>query len=680
MSKHSRIPTIDILRAVAVLSVIAYHLNSRALPGGFIGVDIFFVISGYVVTRALASRVGMAWHTYIVDFYSRRILRIFPALLVCLIVTVFIDALLVPQAWLSSQNYSTAKYAFFGLSNVFLYRNQESYFSPRVEFNPYLHTWSLGVEEQFYLFLPLIYFVQRRMAARSGKKFNEHLLLLVSVLSFAISAYYSFSKPALAYYSLLSRFWELGLGALLSEYHRRHDDHVFFKAIPQRMALGISIALLVGGLVASDQAYFPVPYALLAIFGTLGVIDGAVGNRWQVGSSPGVRMLLYVGAISYSLYLWHWPVFTLFRWTTGLATWPFQLAAIVCVGLLSTLSYHFVEQPFQRPKFSQRQRAFALATGVVVIFMGALVASQINRERASVTLSITGDMRAWYPYNWSSIKDSRGCHSHEKSESYRGAQLITISREGCDDGGARRTLFVAGDSHAGAYETLLGKLATEEPYTVKIFLMPGCPFFTMSSPMSTLPATCADFVRDSLADIRHLAKPQDVLFLPSLRLARFGGQFGDFADEAGAHRSPQEEATLRREAIDEAQSVLADLGQVGLQIIFEAPKPIFRSPAFRCSDWFNAHNPVCSGGLTEDAQFLRDYRMPVVTALATLAEKDPQVRIWDPFPILCPGKTCYAVEYGIPLFFDGNHLSGAGNQRLFSSFASFISSGYTRLQ
>lgn len=256
-----------------------------------------------------------------------------------------------------------------------------------------------------------------------------------------------------------------------------------FTVIPQRTAFAISIALLVAGLLASDQAHFLVPYALLATLGTLGLVDGAVGNSWQGGTSRGVRALLYVGAISYSLYLWRWPVFTLFRWTTGLAAWPLQLAAISCVGLLSALSYHFVEQPFQRPKFSQRQRSFALAMGVVVIVMGALAASQINRERSTVTLSITGNMRAWYPYNWSSVKDSSVCHSNEKSEPCRGAQLVTIAREGCVDGGARRTLFVAGDLHAGAYETLLGRLATEEPYTVKIFLMPGCPFFTLRSPM-----------------------------------------------------------------------------------------------------------------------------------------------------------------------------------------------------
>ena len=165
-------------------------MDSTLLPGGFAGVDVFFVISGHVVTRALAQRFDVPWHSYLKDFYVRRILRIFPALVVCLLGTLVIKALIVPKSWLSSQNFDTVKWAFFSLSNIFLSANQENYFSPRVEFNPYVRTWSLGVEEQFYVLLPLLYFAQRRLAGKSMGSAWKHALPVLCAASLSASLYY----------------------------------------------------------------------------------------------------------------------------------------------------------------------------------------------------------------------------------------------------------------------------------------------------------------------------------------------------------------------------------------------------------------------------------------------------------------------------------------------------------
>src|SRR5690625_4326037 len=153
------VPAIDGLRAIAVLAVLIYHLDAAFLPGGFAGVDVFFVISGYVVARSLVSRSGESFGQFLMGFYSRRIRRIVPALILCLLVTALFTVLFIPDSWLSSTTHQVGLYAFFGLSNFALVWFQDDYFSPRAEFNPFVHTWSLGVEEQFYFVFPLLIFL-----------------------------------------------------------------------------------------------------------------------------------------------------------------------------------------------------------------------------------------------------------------------------------------------------------------------------------------------------------------------------------------------------------------------------------------------------------------------------------------------------------------------------------------
>ena len=143
------VPEIDTLRALAVLSVMVFHLSARLLPGGFAGVDVFLVISGFVISRSMMSLDAESLPRFAAAFYARRFLRILPALLVCLSATLLLSTLLVPVAWLSVANYDTARYALWGLGNYGLINSQDNYFSPRIEFNPFAHTWSLGVEEQF---------------------------------------------------------------------------------------------------------------------------------------------------------------------------------------------------------------------------------------------------------------------------------------------------------------------------------------------------------------------------------------------------------------------------------------------------------------------------------------------------------------------------------------------------
>jgi hypothetical protein len=253
---------------------------------------------------------------------------------------------------------------------------------------------------------------------------------------------------------------------------------------------------------------------------------------------------------------------------------------------------------------------------------------------------------------------------------FAGGQLLTAEHPKCDQ--PVRRLFVSGNSHALAYSTLLERLASEQPIDVRVYFVHGCALFELSVPIWLEKQHCRPYYESVLADLRARARPGDVLFLPSLRLERFVDQWAPFPESEQRHKMSDAVATLRRaSALAETEPRVAQLIKAGVTVIFEAPKPIFRAPPFRCSDWFNAGNPICAPGLSIDRADLLAYREPVMKELAELRSNEG-ARVWDPFDTLCPGSTCKAFAGGEPLFFDGDHLSAAGNELLYPSFQAFL--------
>ncbi|WP_210247523.1 acyltransferase, partial [Methylobacterium sp. WL116] len=206
---------VDGLRAVAVIAVMVFHLREGWLPGGLTGVDVFFVISGFVVTASVAQRQGGSFGDFVLAFYARRIARILPALALTVAVSAIAYALFIPSAWLGDTIAKTGLAAIFGLSNLVLAAGDD-YFSVKAAFNVFTHTWSLGVEEQFYLLFPLImYFGSKDAGAAGPRDRRVPILLALVAASFAAGALLSATRPTIAFYTLPARFWELGAGMLL---------------------------------------------------------------------------------------------------------------------------------------------------------------------------------------------------------------------------------------------------------------------------------------------------------------------------------------------------------------------------------------------------------------------------------------------------------------------------------
>ena len=268
---NNYLPAIDGLRAIAVLSVLIYHANIfPMLQGSFTGVDIFFVISGYVISKSIYERGMSNFSSYFLEFYSRRIKRIVPALVVCLTITIILSTLFIPDSCLSSTIDNTGLSAFFGLSNFSLLLNHDSYFSPKIEYIPFLHTWSLAIEEQFYLIFPILfyYWVRYRNSCKIKRILSWTLLIVITITSLIISIYETKTAPNRAFYLLPSRFWEMSIGAILLQFQVSYRFTLKSKLLTYILLL-TGLILICVGFIYAERAAFPFPWAIPSIIGTL---------------------------------------------------------------------------------------------------------------------------------------------------------------------------------------------------------------------------------------------------------------------------------------------------------------------------------------------------------------------------------------------------------------------------
>jgi len=653
-AKLGYFPAVDGLRAVAILSVLLFHLRPGYLRGGFVGVDVFFVISGFVVTASLAHLRFSRLRDLLAYFYARRIVRILPALVVVLAATTLASILFIPPRGLLESR-STGVAAFFGLSNVLLALDRENYFDPGADLNPFLHSWTLGVEEQFYLIFPFFfYFYQRALAAPSDNRRAIATIALATLLSLAACAWLTWIDWRYAFYLMPARFWELGTGMLLCLTINRWRPRIA-AARPSAVLLGSAASALVLGaaFLIPGGRWFPFPLALLPAAATAGLIVLVCSRPDSLAARAlSRRPVVFIGKISYSLYLWHWPVFVLFRWTVGLDGKAEALAATALALLAAIASYRLVEQPIRRSgRIRLRPRRIVIAAGAAAMLAGAGTA--VLAFRSARQLSLVADEARW----WGASRPG-ACPPAMEVASFGGGKRRSW-RPSCPGDGAGR-LFAAGDSHVNSYMKLFGRHAAEAGVPVTSYWSPTCEFPSLSAPMASRPQ-CAAYYREVVDELARTLRPGDVLFMPSLRLPRFSER-----------RSANPGAAQRAEAYGEARRLLSRLAGTGAILVLEAPKPIFRSPLYRCVDWFNRGNPACAGGFHMPQGQLASLRAAPLEAMRRLARDVPNVSLWDPFPILCPADPCDALRAGQPLFQDEDHLSGHANDLLYPHFRRFL--------
>ena len=329
---------IDGLRTVAVIPVVIFHLGTSLFSGGFVGVDVFLVISGFLITQTLLGERG-AWRDALFDFYKRRIKRIFPALFALyLIVMLAACGLLMSDQTAEVSRSILASIAF--VSNISFY-SQSGYFDGELDSNPLLHTWSLSVEEQFYIFFPLLIFFTRSWSATHRRQ----LVWALTIASFVASQWMVSRNASAAFYLIPFRTWELALGSLLA-----------MGAIPAprrqwqaEIGVAAGLALIAYSVLFYNKATtFPGASALVPCLGAgLILLCGQRGTTWggRLLSLPPMR---FIGLISYSLYLWHWPIIVFYRQIDSRLDNVERAGLLVAAIVAATLSWAFVEKPFRR--------------------------------------------------------------------------------------------------------------------------------------------------------------------------------------------------------------------------------------------------------------------------------------------------------------------------------------------
>ena len=340
VSKASRYrPEIDGLRAFAVVAVIINHFNKDILPGGYLGVDIFFVISGYVITSSLLGRSSKDFKDFISGFYERRIKRLVPALSVFVLITSIVICLFNPSPGLSLR---TGLTSLFGLSNLYLLKQSTDYFAQSTELNVFTHTWSLGVEEQFYILFPfLIWFSGFGRQTTNGAR---NLFLIVGSLTITSLIGFLYLYPtnqSAAYFLMPSRFWEMAAGCLIFiGFQKRASVEQFLEKVPPLLVL----ALIVGVMYLPMSLAATSTIAVVALSSILIACLKKQTAAFEVFTNPNV---VYIGLISYSLYLWHWGVLAISRWTIGIHWWsvPFQIALMLGLAIAS---YRWIETPLRK--------------------------------------------------------------------------------------------------------------------------------------------------------------------------------------------------------------------------------------------------------------------------------------------------------------------------------------------
>jgi peptidoglycan/LPS O-acetylase OafA/YrhL len=355
-------PDVDGLRAVAVLSVVLFHAFPERLPGGFTGVDVFFVISGYLISGIIFRGLDQGSFRFS-DFYSRRVRRIFPALALVLAVTFGLG-------WVTLFNdelkqLSTHILSGIGFVSNFQLMRESGYFDSAAELKPLLHLWSLGIEEQFYLVFPVLFFLLHR------QRWNRTRAVVIALaLSFLLNIALSFTDPTGAFYSPVTRFWELLLGSLLSlTIHKLAWEG---EAAHRLRATTISIAGLslvaAGMLLAKKSAPYPGWLALLPTIGTFLTIGAGMTSAVN-GSVLSHPVLRWFGEISYPLYLWHWPLLVYARIiASGTPSVSVRIAIVAVSVVLAWLTSRAVENPLRFGGYN-RPKVVALATTMVVLAM-----------------------------------------------------------------------------------------------------------------------------------------------------------------------------------------------------------------------------------------------------------------------------------------------------------------------
>ncbi|MEB0106776.1 acyltransferase family protein [Pseudomonas sp. MH9.3] len=632
---------IDGLRAIAVLAVVLFHFGVPGVTGGFVGVDVFFVISGFLIT-SIIWRERQAGRFSFVEFWARRARRILPALFVMIVATLVAGwFLLAPKDY--EELGRAAHYQVIFTSNL-LFARQHGYFEAASDIKPLLHTWSLAVEEQFYILFPLL------LTLLSSRLKHWRLALFgVLLVSFGMSVWAVEHEPQKAFFLLHLRAWELLAGAMLAVLPAR--EWRASPALAQWVSLGAMGLILIAVFGFDSQTAFPGAAALLPVLGVVGLIWANGQQYTWVGRLLSSKVMVGLGLISYSWYLWHWPVFVYANYAAVDGLSATELGALMLLSLvLGYLSWRFVETPFREKRLLATRKAILVAAAVGILSIGltgvALRKADGVPSRLSEQALRYAQAKKWSPELMACMADKDT--PDERLFCHFGPKNPAVSA------------LVWGDSHATALIPALEIGAKKHDISLMEASFAGC------VPLDGLEniARCAHFNRrvEKAMSERPIS---DVVLAARWSLYLYGQMSGD---KEHALKDPSTGQYVRAVAeqrfADGMRARIKGLRAAGHRVwlVKEVPLQEIIVP-YRLSRLAMMHRPVDREGLTIAKHLAREAF--IANLFDELAAADSGVRVLDPAPQLCGTDGLCRVELnGRALYTDDNHLSDVGARHI----------------
>lgn len=629
-------PEIDGLRAVAVVPVIFFHMGVAGFGGGYVGVDIFFVISGFLITKILHRNILLG-NFSILGFYQNRIRRIFPALISMLTFSLVVATFVLMPRDLKDYGQSLVASA-SSFSNVYFFA-KANYFDSAAELKPLLHTWSLSVEEQFYFIFPLFLFCLRNASFR----WRLGAIVGLATISFLLSVYQVETSPAAAFYLPFSRAWELLLGALGALFLDQSKKGAFREWLS---IFGLSAILL--AVVNYDRATpFPGAAALLPCLGTLLILS--TGPETSVGRLLALPPLRFVGLISYSLYLWHWPVLSFARYYYFGTLDLLQLAGclITTIGL-SVFSWRYIELPFRSRRHNfNRNILFGFAGGAALSlsFVGLLYHLSNGFPQRLPAQVRTFSAAAF------DINPDRARCDHRSASSIQREDLCRIGARG-----GRETFVVLGDSFADALVPSIDIAASKLGISGLVLTSAGCyPLVGIRQEATD----CSTFTDAAFKLIMGRTDISSVVLIGRWTSAVEGTRFGENAvdrlfitDQYSAHPGYEENVLTFRRGWDRTLALLK--GRRVLTVAFLPEQP-FNVPRRLALESYR-DLPLSKG---VDVSTYNQRQARTRQELVKLSLHD-EMKIVDAGRVLCDSSNCPVFESGTVLYYDDNHMSRTG--------------------
>jgi peptidoglycan/LPS O-acetylase OafA/YrhL len=659
-------PEIDGLRALAVLAVIFNHMNKEFIPTGYLGVDIFFVISGYVITASLLAKPSVNFRSFLLEFYARRIRRLLPALAVFVLVTALLTCLFNP---LPSVSLETGLAALFGASNLWLIKGSTDYFAVSTELNTFTHTWSLGVEEQFYLIFPILVWLSGVGPGHSrGVRWLTWILSALGLASLIAFVLLSRSNPVVSYFSMPTRFWQMAVGCLVCLSHVNSTIRTrFYDQIPPILPLLATVGLLFIGLKVKSAVAIVLVVALL--LASLRPHTAA----YQLLTVPGLRS---IGLMSYSIYLWHWTVLAISRWTVGINRWtiPWQLALIITLG---ALSYHYVENPIRFANWaSSRRQSFRLGAGMLGVsslVMGSLIGFAGHRL-------FLGDLKR-EQYEANVPLDSASGASQPNCMWWMGnGPEINQALKDCvvkGPGPTKQHLYLLGDSHTGNFQAWMDTIAYRPGLSLTRAYAGGQSVPVVPNPPEPGNIRFKDGEQQKkfINLVLQQLNPNDVLIVSSYLLQQFRTE--DLRSSPSSHPGRSRWQAWQ----DELEVLIQKVEAKGAVFVFVQPPPDFRL----LNGWQNVTNENCTlqwfrSSLDEACMYRRPRKEilneigPIAKGLEALESRYKNFHIYNPFSKLCPPNLQNCINYidGHRTYIDYSHLTRTGSGFLTKDFNAFL--------